>query len=214
MFETAALFDFDGVIVDSESQYSVFWSRMEEIYPTGIENYAAAIKGTNLKSILSNYRSEDVRDDIVARLHRFEAEMPYPLYDGVRELLAGLRRDGVGCAIVTSSDNYKMSLVYRQLPWLRESVDFIVDGTMVSKGKPHPEGYLRAAEALGCAPGRCVVFEDSLQGIAAGRAAGAMVVGVATTNGRDAVGELADMVVDTVGEFTPAMFRELLEVKD
>lgn len=212
MFDTAALFDFDGVIVDSESQYSRFWSGMEDIYPTGIENFASAIKGTNLKSILAYYDNDEVREDIVSRLHGFEAEMPYPVYPGVRELLVSLRRAGIGCAIVTSSDAYKMSLVYRQLPWLRDDVDFIVDGTMVSHGKPDPEGYLRAAAALGCEPCRCVVFEDSLQGLAAGRAAGAKVVGVATTNRRDAVGELADVVVDSAAEVTLEMFLTLLKL--
>ena len=212
-FESAALFDFDGVIVDSESQYTLFWQHIENTYPTGIPDYAYAIKGTNLESILRHYDSEAVRNDIVERLHRYEAEMAYPVYDGARELLAELGRRGVGRAIVTSSDSYKMGLVYKALPWLRDNVDVIVDGTMVSRGKPHPEGYLKAAQALGVAPQRCVVFEDSLQGLQAGRASGAAaVVALATTNPREAVSQLADAVFNTLGEFRADMFENLSSV--
>jgi len=210
-FETAALFDFDGVIVDSESQYTVFWQLMEQVYPTGIPDYAHAIKGTNLESILRHYPSAEIRDDIVDRLHRYEADMEYPVYDGVINLLDELGQRGVGRAIVTSSDDYKMGLVFGKLPWLRESVDVIIDGTMVTHGKPHPEGYLKAAAALGCEPCNCVVFEDSIQGLQAGRASGAAVVALATTNPVAAVEPLADMVFDSLSGFSADMLTSLLD---
>lgn len=210
-FKTAALFDFDGVIVDSESQYTVFWQLMEQVYPTGIPDYAHAIKGTNLESILRHYHSAEIRADIVDRLHRYEADMEYPVYDGVTTLLDELWSRGVGRAIVTSSDDYKMGLVFNKLPWLRDSVDVIIDGTMVTHGKPHPEGYLKAAAALGCEPCNCVVFEDSIQGLQAGRASGAAVVALATTNPPAAVGPLADMTLDSISGFSADMLPALLD---
>ena len=179
----AALFDLDGVIVDSEGLYTIFWNSIEQIYPTGIPDFAHAIKGTTIGKILSNYPSDQIRDDILDRLHRYEREeMAYTVYPGVLDFVRGLRDCGISTAIVTSSDDVKMGYLFKQLPQLRYMFDIVITGTMVSRSKPDPEGYLLAASRLGCDPADCWVFEDSLQGLEAGRRAGARVVALATTN--------------------------------
>ena len=58
------LFDLDGVLLDSEGQYTIFWERIGNEYPTGIDNFATVIKGTNLAKILSHFESDDVRHRI------------------------------------------------------------------------------------------------------------------------------------------------------
>ncbi len=201
----AALFDLDGVLVDSESTYTRFWENIEQIYPTGIPNYALAIKGTNLAKILAHYPSRQVRDDIVARIDRFELTMDYPLFDGATRLLDELRTHGIPTAIVTSSSVTKMESLFAKLPQLRDMVDTIVTGTDVSQSKPDPEGYLLAAARLGVDPSQCVVFEDSLQGIEAGRRSGAKVVGIATTNPREALVGRVDLLVDSVAQINVEM---------
>ena len=77
----------------------------------------------------------------------------------------------------------------------------ILDDSFVEHGKPHPEIYLKCAAALGFAPADCIVFEDSLSGVEAGRASGAKVVGVATTHTHE---ELAstDLIIDERQEAT------------
>ncbi|WP_304960223.1 HAD family hydrolase, partial [Muribaculum intestinale] len=157
------------------------------------------IKGTTIGEILQNFPESD-RDGILAALHEFEANMEYPVYPGVMEFLGRLKKSGIPSAIVTSSDNVKMDLLFGRRPELREMVNVVITGSMVSRSKPDPEGYLKGAELIGVPVDECCVFEDSLQGLQAGRSSGATVVGIATTNSREKVAPLADITVDRFEE--------------
>ena len=190
------LFDLDGVLVDSEGEYSKFWGAMGDRYGL-VSTFASDIKGTTIGEILQNFPESD-RDGILAALHEFEANMEYPVYPGVMEFLGRLKKAGIPSAIVTSSDNVKMDLLFGRRPELREMVNVVITGSMVSRSKPDPEGYLKGAELIGAPVEECCVFEDSLQGLQAGRSSGATVVGIATTNSREKVAPLADITVDRV----------------
>ena len=175
------LFDLDGVLIDSETQYTAFWAEIEKIYPTGIPDYPMAIKGTTLSKILENYPDDGTRQDIIDRIHRFEDIIRYHKYPGVSSFLRDVKAHGIATAIVPSRDNVKMGYLFELLPGLRPWCDTVIDGTMVSRSKPDPEPYLTGARMLGLEPQQCVVFEDSFQGIASGIAAGCHVIGVTTT---------------------------------
>lgn len=176
------LFDVDGVIIDSETQYSIFWDGIEAIYPTGIPGYSMKIKGSTLPVILSKYyNSESVRQDILTRLERFEDTMPLNIFPGVIDFLQQLQAAGVPCAIVTSSTRAKMERLQRLHPELWPYFAAVIDGEMVSSPKPAPECYQKGASLIGLQPERCVVFEDSINGIKAGKAAGAYLVALSTT---------------------------------
>lgn len=192
------LFDLDGVLVDSEGEYSKFWGAMGDRYGL-VSTFASDIKGTTIGEILQNFPESD-RDGILAALHEFEANMEYPVYPGVMEFLGRLKKAGIPSAIVTSSDNVKMDLLFGRRPELREMVNVVITGSMVSRSKPDPEGYLKGAELIGVPVDECCVFEDSLQGLQAGRSSGATVVGIATTNSREKVAPLADITVDRFEE--------------
>lgn len=196
MATKGALFDLDGVLIDSETTYTRFWEEIDRIYPTGIENYAIAIKGTTLPEILKHYEDESVRTDIVRRVVEFQENLTFNLYDGVEEFLAQLRQNNIRTAIVTSSDNRKMQLLFSQIPQLKELVDVVIDASMVTHSKPNPEGYLKAAEAIGCNPKDCYVFEDSLQGLKAGRESGATAIALATTYPRETLKGKAAKIID------------------
>ncbi len=192
------LFDLDGVLVDSEGEYSKFWGAMGDRYGL-VSTFASDIKGTTIGEILQNFPESD-RDGILAALHEFEANMEYPVYPGVMEFLGRLKKAGIPSAIVTSSDNVKMDLLFGRRPELREMVNVVITGSMVSRSKPDPEGYLKGAELIGAPVEECCVFEDSLQGLQAGRSSGATVVGISTTNSREKVAPLADITVDRFEE--------------
>lgn len=192
------LFDLDGVLVDSEGEYSKFWGAMGDRYGL-VSTFASDIKGTTIGEILLNFPEGD-RDGILAALHEFESNMEYPVYPGVMEFLGRLKKVGIPSAIVTSSDNVKMDLLFGRRPELREMVNVVITGSMVSRSKPDPEGYLKGAELIGAPVEECCVFEDSLQGLQAGRSSGATVVGIATTNSREKVAPLADITVDRFEE--------------
>lgn len=200
MKPTAALFDLDGVIIDSEKLYTKFWGRIEEIYPTGIPNFPVAIKGSTLPEILVLYPTEEIRKDVTRRLNEFQDTMVFPLLPGAIEFLDNLKSEGIPRALVTSSDARKMDCLFRQLPQLRDKFDVIIDASKVTKSKPDPQGYLIAAEALGAKPEECVVFEDSLNGLKAGRASEAKVVALATTYPAEALKGMGDLIINDWSE--------------
>lgn len=206
----SVLFDLDGVLTDTEGIYTQFWSDIDRRYPTGVDNFAAAIKGNTLSHILETYFADiATRDEIRALLRRLEADMPYRLFDGAIELIDGLQAAGITTAIVTSSNRAKMDSLFASIPELSRRIDTLVTDEDVTASKPDPQGYLLAAKRLGAAPGEFVVFEDSFAGIEAGRRARAIVVGVATTNPRSAIEPLADITVDTVADITAADIARL-----
>lgn len=204
------LFDLDGVLIDSEESYTRFWNEIETIFPTGIPDYAHAIKGTTLSKILMHYPEGEVRDEIVRRIHQFENEIRYSVYPGVVEFLSDLVANQVRTAIVTSSDDVKMGHFFSQLPQMRHYFDAIVDGSMVSHSKPHPEPYLTGAAALRLSPEECVVFEDSFQGIESGLAAGCTVVGVAGTFPREEIEARAPHTVEGFKGLTLRSLKAML----
>jgi HAD hydrolase, family IA, variant 3 len=207
----AVLFDLDGVLIDSEGDYSRFWKHIDEIYPTGVENFAIAIKGTTLPEILKYFKDDEVKADIIRRIGEYQNEMHYTLFDGAEDFLAELNRRGIPAAVVTSSDEGKMKHLFSQHPKFRTYFTTIIDASMVTRSKPDPQGYLLGAEKLGVSPADCFVFEDSLQGLKAGRAAGAHVIGVATTYPRETVEQFADEVIDGLKYFTVDKMLALAE---
>jgi len=199
----AALFDLDGVVFDTEPQYTVFWGMIcREYHPErpGLEH---EIKGSTLVQIYDRWFSGELASEqasITERLNRFEAEMTYEFMPGFEALIASLRAHGVRTAVVTSSNQPKMESVYRAQPRFKELFDAILTSEDFEYSKPHPDCYLKGAARFGAAPSECVVFEDSFNGLKSGRAAGMKVVGVATTNAAEDIAALSDVQVkDYVG---------------
>ena len=193
----AALFDLDGVIIDTETQYSRFWGEQCRRYfpdQPGLEN---VIKGQTLTQIYDRVFADlpDEQPLITQRLDEYELQMTYDYIAGARAFIEDLRQQGIKTAVVTSSNQPKMRNVYRAHPELSDLFDAILTAEDFTESKPHPQCYLRAAERLGCLPEECVGFEDSFNGLRAVRSAGMTVVGLATTNPADAITPLADIVV-------------------
>lgn len=191
------LFDFDGVIADTESQYTVFWDKQGKDY-LGLDNFGHTIKGQTLIQIFSKYFDGMIKEQeaIVLDLNAFEQNMSYDYIPGAYEFLQELRDKGIRCAIVTSSNDIKMTNVYAAHPELHDLVDAVLTSEHFSKSKPDPECFIKGMEMLGGTPNETIVFEDSFHGISAGRASGAYVVGLATTNKSEALAPLCDMVID------------------
>ena len=199
-----ALFDFDGVLMDTETQYSRFWDDTGRKF-VNIEGFGSIIKGQTLVQIFAkhfaDYSQEELRA-IEEAINEYERNMTYDFVPGAREFLEELKKAGVPTAIVTSSNNMKMAQVYKAHPDLHTLVDAILTSEDFSKSKPDPECFLKGMERLGGTPETTVVFEDSIHGITAGRAAGARVVGLATTNKREVIEPLCDMVIDDFSGFS------------
>ncbi|MDE6343205.1 MAG: HAD family phosphatase [Muribaculaceae bacterium] len=194
----AALFDLDGVLIDTEGTYTEFWNEIAKQYGK-VPTFAYDIKGTTLTDILTtHFPDPETQKKLIAQIYEFEANMQYRLFPGAAEFLHELKRRGVRCAIVTSSDKKKMASLALQQPSLAAGMDAVVIADDVQRSKPDPQGYLLAAKRLGICPDDCVVFEDSLQGLEAGRRSGAFVVGLTTTNPIDKVAPLADLTIASI----------------
>ena len=164
-----ALFDFDGVIADTEPIYDAYWDEAATRYGVGIERFSQLIKGTTMRYILDKYfadRTEAFKRMVAEESDAFERTMPFPPLPGALEFLRALRERGTRTGLVTSSEEEKVRRILTVMP-LEGMFDTIVHAGRVKRGKPAPDCYLLAASDLGVCPADCLVFEDSLNGIQA-----------------------------------------------
>ena len=207
----AALFDFDGVIMDTEPQYTLFWDAIGQVYYPEIPNFGHHIKGQSLKELYKNYfgEVEGLQDHITQKLLEFEGQMHFEYIAGAAEFIRELRERGVRLAIVTSSNDTKMANAYREHPEILSMVDAIITADRVTHSKPHPECFLLGAETLDVPVENCIVFEDSFHGIEAGNRAGMKVIGLATTNPAEAIAEKVNL---TIPDFVDFSFEKMTSV--
>ncbi|MFC5754418.1 HAD family hydrolase [Actinomadura rugatobispora] len=180
----AVLFDMDGLLIDSER----LWLEVEtEVMawlggPWGPEQQEHLVGGSldRAAEYMLGLTGADASPEEVGRrmldgmVEQLEAAVP--MMPGAKELLAEIRAAGVPAALVSSSHRRLIEPVLDAVG--REHFVLSVAGDEVSRTKPDPEPYLTAASRLGLEPGRCVVLEDSPNGVAAAEAAGCVTVAV------------------------------------
>lgn len=193
---SAALFDLDGTLLDTEAQYTEFWGRVGQRVRPDLPDFNSLIKGTTLTQIFDLYIPEQYQEQITAELDAWEAQMDYHLMPGAENYIHRLRAEGVKTALVTSSNQKKMAQVLRQIPHFYTLFDCVLTSEDFARSKPFPDCYLKAAQVLGVQPSDCVVFEDAFSGLKAARDAGMYVVGLATTNSAEAIRDYCDTVVN------------------
>ena len=195
MQRSIALFDLDGVILDTEGSYTAFWDDYGSRHFSE-KDFGLKIKGQTLVKILDDYfPEENERKSITDAINDFERNMSYPFVPGVENYIKSLKSNGIRTAVVTSSNLPKMENVYRCHPGFREMFDIILTSEDFSESKPSPYCYLKAMKLFGAGPENCVVFEDSLAGLQAARASGAFVTALTTTNPEEVVRNYADLVI-------------------
>jgi len=183
-----AIFDLDGVIVDTAKYHFLAWRRLAAelgFNLTEVEN--ERLKGVSrmrsLEIVLELAGitvSEEEKMALAEKKNRWYQEYiarmdETEVLKGAREYLLRLRQDGVKTALASASKNAMAILEKTRLvPFF----DAIVDGNEVVKAKPDPEIFLRAATKLSLPPVHCVVFEDAEAGVEAARRAGMKVVGI------------------------------------
>lgn len=207
----AALFDFDGVIMDTETQYTVFWDEQGRKY-LNEQDFGRRIKGQTLTQIYDKYFSDqpEAQQEITALGSMSSRKcMSYEYISGVEAFIANLRNHGVKIAVVTSSNEEKMQNVYNAHPEFKGMVDRILTGEMFARSKPAPDCFLLGMEIFGATPENSYVFEDSFHGLQAGMTSGATVIGLATTNTREAITGKAHYIIDDFSEMT---FERLLTI--
>ena len=206
-----ALFDMDGVIIDTEPQYDIIWKAIGEKYCPDIAGLEKLIKGTIFPNILSTYFShltEEELNDLRQMHDEFERNMDYPEIQGAIAFVRLLKEAGVSTGLVTSSGEEKVNAVSKKYCF-NELFDTVVTAQRIREGKPSPMCFLLAAEDLGADPSECVVFEDSFAGIQAGTTAGMKVVGLSTTNPEKS---LQDKVCKVIPDFENFTLDDLIRI--
>lgn len=173
------LFDMDGTLIDSRAGVEALWKAWCEAHGVDFAHVLPLLHGVRLADSVRRFTPAgyDVEQEIRSM---YQAELDdtsgVVVLDGSRELLAALPAHR--WTIVTSADQElaRARLRAAQVP----APETMVGGDDVDVGKPDPQGYLEGARRLGCAIDRSLVFEDAAAGIAAGQAAGARVVALAT----------------------------------
>ena len=206
-----ALFDLDGVILDTETQYTIFWDE-EGKRRLDIDNFCSRIKGQTLTQIYGKYFPDDeaLTNEVTAELNQFEKDMKFNFITGADSFLKDIRQHGVRTALVTSSNDAKMQNVYRAHPDFKSMFDYIITANMVSHSKPHPECFLKGMQLLHTDAAHTFVFEDSFHGLEAGKRAGAYVVGLATTNPATALEGKADCIISDFSGKDTAWLEQIL----
>jgi mannitol-1-/sugar-/sorbitol-6-phosphatase len=190
----AILFDIDGTLVDSTPVVERCYRLWAKEYQLDVDAVLRVCHGRRSEDTVSDFVAPGRRAAALARLTALElGDLDgVVVLPGARDVLNAVPRGQ--WAAVTSGERPLMTkrLAAAGLP----IPDVLVCAEDVSVGKPSPEGYLKAAAALGADPADCLVVEDAPAGIAAGRAAGAKVLSLTTSHSREQVAGADDTVAD------------------
>lgn len=203
----AAIFDLDGVIIDTAHYHYIAWKRLASEFgitltPVHNELLKGVSRLRSLEIILSLGKIElpdQQKEQLAEKKNKWfveyiESIRPEEIYPGVRELLKALKKKNIKVGLASSSKNAPRVI---ELLGIAHDFDTIVDGTMITHTKPDPEIFLLAAHKLGIAPADCVVFEDAEAGVEAALAAGMKCVGVGSV---EQLGK-ANKVIARTGDF-------------
>lgn len=218
MAEKAAIFDMDGVLVDSirphyESTKATCDTRgfplteesFNNLFGRTFDDFAKAIAGDSLSpaAIKAWYWEKEA-------LYRELIEEDFPAMDGAEELLQALAAAGYRLAIGSSGPRENVECVVRNLPG-GHLFQQTVCGDEVKAGKPAPDVFLKAAEKLQVRPENCIVIEDSIHGLRAAKTAGMVGVGLTGTSNLLELKAEAALVVNTLRDLSPDIFDNLLD---
>lgn len=182
----AAIFDLDGVIVDTIELHFRAWKKMFAEYGKefDFEDYKQKVDGIpridGAKAILTvTGLSEPELDEAATRKQNYFLEFlekeGAKIHQDTIELIDRLRAEGIKSGVISSSRNCGLIL---QKAGVEDLFDAVVSGNDINRGKPNPDIFLHAASNLGVSPHECLVFEDAVLGVEASKRAGMRCVGV------------------------------------
>jgi len=208
----AVIFDMDGVIVDTNPFHKETINQFCAKYGFRLteEELRNKIYGRTNREWITNLFGTLTEEQLQA--YAFEKEQLFrDVYahhikpvEGLLAFLDMLEQNNIPRSIATSAPRANVDFVLKGTG-IGKYFDVILDESMVTHGKPHPEIYLKSAQALGLPNNQCIVIEDSLSGILAGKASGAKVIGITTTHTKEEMRD-TDLVIDN---FTALTLNEL-----
>lgn len=216
----ACIFDLDGVVVDTAHYHFLAWKRLaNELGYDLTEQENESLKGVSrMNSLeiilhLAGISVSEVHKEMLANkknawfVDYVERMIPEEIFPGVRQLIHELKSIGIKVGLASSSKNAKTVIGLLQI---QHEFDIIVDGTMITHTKPHPEIFLTTAEKLRIDPKDCIVFEDAEAGVEAALAAGMRCIGI----GSPILLNKANKVFSKTAEFKISTLREMDRVNN
>lgn len=211
------IFDMDGVIIHNHVFHVQAWMEFCGKYgkPMTEEDYRDNINGRTAADIIKYIFGDATTPELVKK-YSDEKELLYrelyrphlKLSEGLEAFLADAKEYNIPMAVATSAPTANADFTLDGLK-IRHYFKAVLDENSVTKGKPDPQVYLKAADAIGVAPQNCVVFEDAIMGIRAGKAAGSYVVGVASSHKREELLE-PDHIIEDFTQMDIAKLKSLL----
>ena len=184
-----AIFDMDGTLIDNTPYHFKSWQALFKNHNMGElsqQTYKTDISGVpiieTLRRLFGNEYDEAGLQQLLNEKEEYYRKIYAPYLapiNGLENFLTELKDAGIKMAIASSATVADIDFILDKIP-IRQDFEAIIDGSRVSKGKPNPQIFLKAAQDLKARPEDCVVFEDSLAGIKAANAAGMKVVGITT----------------------------------
>lgn len=210
MPEIAFIFDMDGVIINSNPFHKIALHQFCEKYGYHLteEQLRNRIYGRTNKQWITNLFERELGKEELEHFAEEKEGLFRDLYEndivalaGLEDFLKKMDTQKIARAIGTSAPRSNVNFVMAKTH-LEKYFATILDDSFVENGKPNPEIYIKCAAALGFDPKNCVVFEDSISGVQAGKAAGAKVVGVATTHTHEELVS-TDFIIDNFTDLEP-----------
>ena len=193
MGQRAVLFDMDGVVIDNLPYHVDAWLLYCERHGIHLtrEIFYKDLNGLNSKDTFEWLLKREITREEIIEMEEEKEEIYRGFYKpflspapGLMDFLSILKSNGIKTALGTSAGPGNIDFILDGLG-IRAEFDAVIGGAEVTKGKPDPEIYLRAAGLVHVSPEDCWVIEDSLQGIEAGLSAGMKVVGMTTSHSPD-----------------------------
>ncbi|QNF32650.1 HAD family phosphatase [Adhaeribacter swui] len=222
--ELAVLFDMDGVICDTNPYHLKAWKKFAEKHQLNLEgkDLGHYIYGRTNRDALQLFikdnafaNGNDFTSDQLTDLSEEKEALFRDIYrdhveltGGLQNFLQELKDAGVPMALASNAPISNIDFILDATN-TRTYFDAVVDATQVTKGKPDPEIYLRAAELLNVEPSNCIVMEDSTVGVEAGQKAEMKVVGITTTHSAEELSH-TDLVIDSFTELGLNELKNLL----
>lgn len=216
------VFDLDGVLIDSHDQHEQSWFLLADQInkPLTKAQFKESFGMRNAMCIPEVFHwaaPEDAalieelgdrKEELYRKLLREGGLEPLP---GVVDLLTALREAGIPVSLGSSTTRKNIEVCFEATGLTDYFGPHYTGAEDVSRGKPHPEVFLKAAEKINRAPENCIVIEDAHVGIEAGLAGGMKVIAVTTTHPRESLeGHGAALIVDSLAEVNPEVVGRLL----
>lgn len=202
----------DGVLIDTEPQYTAFWNKIAKQYDINIKNFENEIKGMTIPHIFSYYfntLSGKEVEQILRDFRLFEESVLFPDIPGAIDFVKELKLHNIRVGLVTSVTELKLNRACQQMQF-DTLFDVIISPKDIQNGRPASDCFLLGVKRLSCETRNCIVFEDSLAGITAGNAAGMSVVGLATTHTEEILMDKCIIVISDFRQITVNWLKTII----